>query len=172
MCYDMYLKNVGMIVETRLRKQRMAAFDSANCPASYPSQLDARITVLMGVSAVADTVCRFLSPPTSFHEAKHKRCEERHRDTKSIEWGQPEAPGAGEWVAGGLAPGTSNEESLPACLSIWPHQLIWCLPDWQIGGGANGHLGPHTHTHTEESSCEGVIVHRRVRVVMFIFCEG
>lgn len=161
MCYDMYRKNVGMIVETRTNlmclqfaetKDASLWFCRLSCILSISgavSKLDARITVLMGVSAVADTVCSFLSPPTCFHEAKHKRCEERHRDTKSIEWRQPEAPGAGEWVAGGLAPGTSNEESLPACLSIWPHQLIWCLPDWQTGG-ANGHLGPHTHTHRED----------------------
>lgn len=42
---------------------------------SYPSlvpadlPLDARITVLMGVSSVAGTVCSFLSLPTCFHEA-------------------------------------------------------------------------------------------------------
>lgn len=82
--------------------------------------------------------------------------------------------GASEWVAGGLAPGTPNEESLPACLSIQPHQLIWSLSDWQTRGALIGTRG-HTHTHKEEGNTR---VNRCVPVcawkgmIMFMFWEG
>lgn len=134
-------------------------FSEIQSTSSYPSlvpvdlPLDARNTVLLGVSSVAGTICSFLSLPTCFHEANTQRMQGKTWRHK-IYWveaarGRPWSScqrGAGEWVAGGLAPGTPNEESLPACLSIQPHQLIWCLADWQTRGGLNGHLGPHKHT--------------------------
>lgn len=46
--------------------------------------------------------------------------------------------GRRRWVAGGLAPGTPNEESQPDCASILQHQLIWRLPEWRLGGGGGG----------------------------------
>lgn len=95
-----------------------------------------------------------------FLEQRVKRCGEWRGDTKSIESRRPAVAaaaarwnccqrGSGEWVAGGLAPGTPNEESLPACLSIWPHQLIWSLPDWQTTGRGGALMGTWGHTYKQ-----------------------
>lgn len=92
----------------------------------------------------------------SKHTTDRHTVEERHRDTKSIEWRQPEA----DYEA------PAREEPVSEWQVAWPQGLLMkrvCLPAyrsnhiswsdaWLTGrlrGGLNGHLGPHTHTHTQ-----------------------
>lgn len=132
-----------------VRAHFLAGTESASSYLCAVLPLDARqscrVSMLWQVQYVV-----FLLHQQTFMKQCVKDARRRRGDTKSIERRQPGAGyetclgGAGEWVAGGLAPGIPNEESLPAGLSIQPHQLIWSLPDWHTTRGLNGHLGPYT----------------------------
>lgn len=89
---------------------------------------------LDGYRAAAGTVCCFLSQDARTSETR-KRCNKSHLNTNFIErksgggrvWSWCRR-GAGEWVAGSLTRGTSNEES--SCLFIDPDTSTDLMLDW------------------------------------------